>query len=203
MGRGSSLLGLLLVFLVASKEQGRQPARSGARVRTTTPPVGTGTQRPLVRTGEDDFATWVTHRMALVVVTLAALEPPVDPANIDDVASALVAQWAHETDKGRAEFNYNLGGWTARAGDDFHAATDRLTGKAFRWTAYPDLPTAVDDQIKRLAVGYPRAWALLLASPRSSDWVLELGARGYFTASPAAYAAAVAALDDEIRRLPR
>ena len=197
----STALGLVLLLLFASKAQGRS-APAGQR-RTSTPPVGTGRQLPLERTGGDDFALWARERLALAVVDLASLEPPVDPTRIDDVAIAIVAQWAHETAKGRAEFNYNLGGWTARSGDDFHAATDRLSGRAFRWTAYPDLPTAVEDQIKRLAVGFPGAWALLLADPTSDAWIRELGRANYYTASPDDYARAWASLAQEIRRLPR
>jgi hypothetical protein len=187
----------LLVGL--SKSQGRSSSGGGARASTL--PVGSGQHVPLTHTGESDFALWVRHRMALAVVTLAALEPPV--VNVDDVAIALVAQWAHETAKGRAEFNYNLGGWTARRGDDFHTANDNLTGASFRWTAYPDLPTAVDDQIKRLIVGFPSAWASLLAAPSSTAWIGELARHGYFTADPNAYARAVSALEQEIRSLPR
>jgi hypothetical protein len=190
----------LLLLLVASKAQGRSaPASRGA----STPPVGTGRQLPTTHTGESDFALWTRERLALAVIDLSALEPPVDADKIDDVATALVAQWAHETAKGRAEFNFNLGGWTARSGDDFHTANDSLTGAAFRWTAYPDLPTAVEDQIKRLIVTFPSAWAMLLASPRSDGWIFELGRLNYYTASPADYARAWAALADEIRRLPR
>lgn len=190
------LLGLLLLYFTASKSQGRQPA-SGAR--SSTPPVGSGRQVPVTRTGEDDFAAWVRHRLALAVVTVAALEVE----HVDDVAIALVAQWAHETGKGKAEFNFNLGGWTARKGDDFHTANDALTGSSFRWTAYPDLPTAVDDQVKRLRLGFPHAWALLNAAPLSSEWIEELGRAGYYTADPTDYARAWQALDAEVRSLPR
>jgi hypothetical protein len=158
---------------------------------------------PIVRTGEDDFSLWSRTRLALVVVELGSLEPPIEPARIDDVATAIVAQWAHESAKGRAEFNYNLGGWTARKGDDFHTANDNQTGAAFRWTAYPDLPTAVEDQVKRLILGFPSAWALLVADPSSPAWIDELARGNYFTANPADYARAWASLVDEIRRLPR
>lgn len=197
----SKVLGLLLVMLVASKSQGRSSSGTGARV--STPPVGTGEHVPIKQTGGHDFAAWLRQRLALTVIDLAALEPPVDPATIDDVARAIVAQWAHETGKGEAEFNFNLGGWTARAGDNFHTANDRLSGSAFRWTAYPDLPTAIEDQVKRLAVGFPSAWALLLAAPRSSAWIAELGRRGYFTANADDYAQAWLALLAEIRRLAK
>lgn len=195
----SKVLGLLLVMLLASKSQGR--SSSSASPRVSTPPVGSGEHVPLQQTGGHDFAAWLRTRRALTVVDLAALDPPVDPAVIDDVAVALLAQWAHETGKGESEFNYNLGGWTARPGDNFHTANDRLSGSAFRWTAYPDLPTAIEDQVKRLIVGFPSAWALLLANPRSSAWIAELGRRGYYTANADDYAQAWLALVAEIRRL--
>lgn len=198
------VLGVLLVLYLASSHQGRQ-ARSSSRSskgrRDPTPPVGTGHQVPLKLTGGDDFAAWVRPRRALTVVDLATMDPPVDPAAVDDVATALLAQWARETNKGRAEFNFNLGGWSARDGDDFHTATDG-PASGFSWTAYPDLPTAIEDQVKRLAVGFPSAWATLLADPRSSAWIGELKRGGYFILDPEAYAQEWSALADEIRRLP-
>ena len=163
----SKAIGLVVLLLLASKAQART-APTG-RTGLSTPPVGNGRQVPLERTGGDDFTTWARERLALAVIDLATFDPPVEPSKIDDVAIAIVAQWAHETAKGRAEFNYNLGGWTARSGDDFHAATDRLSGKAFRWTAYPDLPTAVEDQIKRLVLGFPKVWPTVAGSEFSRD----------------------------------
>lgn len=139
--------------------------------------------------------------MALLLAALGGLEPPLVGKLADRVALALVAQWAHETNRGKAEFNFNLGGWVARPKDDYHEATDRLSGKHFRWTAYPDLPTAVDDQLRRLIVTFPGAWATLLSAPESSAWIEELGRDGYYTADPRAYARAWAMHLTELRRM--
>ncbi len=53
-----------------------------------------------------------------------------------------------------------------------------------RWTAYPDLPNAVHDQLRRLHDTFPSAWALLATEPNTSRWVEELGRKGYYVAPP-------------------
>lgn len=162
----------------------------------------TGQQKPLTRTGEASTVEWARRRLALLLASFQTLEPPLRGELADRVGLSLLAQWAHETARGRAEFNFNLGGWTARKGDDFHTATDRLSGKpGFRWTAYSDLPTAIEDQLRRLILTYPSAWALLVAEPESSSWVEELGRRGYYTARPADYARAWAMQRLELKTL--
>ena len=79
-----------------------------------------------------------------------------------------------------------------------------MSGRAgFRWTAYPDLPTAVEDQLHRLIVTFPSAWALLLAQPETSAWIEELGRRGYYTAPPGDYARAWGMQRVELGRMLR
>jgi hypothetical protein len=118
-------------------------------------------------------------------------------------ALSLVSQWAHETGRGKAEFNFNLGGWTARKSDPFFSARDVQTpGKpVFKWTAYNDLPSAVADQVKRLVERFPTAFKLLAEQPHTSAWIEELGRRGYFTANPSNYARAWASNRAELERL--
>jgi len=193
------LLGLFLLFRgFGSSSSSSSPAPSPA-----TPDDGTrGQQVERVRTATgEDLATWVRRRLALSLVVLPELNVPTD--RLDRVALAIVSQWAHETNRGKSEFNFNLGGWRARKRDDYFAARDRLTGaEVFRWTAYKDLPAAVEDQIRRLHSGFPSAWALLVANPESSAWITQLGAKGYYTADPAAYARAWAMQLTELRRIP-
>lgn len=180
-------------------------ARSSSRTDARgpgLPSTGDGSQVPPVKTGDADSATWFRRRMALAIAVLRGLEPPVPDDLLDRVALSIVAQWAHETAIGKAEYNFNLGGWTARKNDNFHAARDRLSGKeGFRWTAYPSLPVAVEDQIKRLIVGYPSSWALLVAHPESSAWIEQLGRSGYYTAPIPDYARAWATRRAELGRL--
>jgi hypothetical protein len=109
-----------------------------------------------------------------------------------DIALSLLAQWAHETGRGSAEYNFNLGGWRARKGDTYFTARDIQTPNSplFRWTAYPDLDSAMADQIMRLVKTFPSAAKLLLAEPKASLWVEELGRKGYYGANPQAYARA-------------
>jgi hypothetical protein len=195
------VLGFIALRQVSSSTN---PSSGGGGRGPGLPSSGEGKQLPITRTGEPDFNQWATRRRALLVLAMRGLEPPLVGELADRVALSLLAQWSHETGRGASEFNFNLGGWTARRRDNFHTAADRLSGKAgFKWTAYPDLPTAVDDQLKRLIVTYPTAWALLLANPESSEWIERLGRDGYYTARPADYARAWAMNRVELGRLPR
>jgi hypothetical protein len=131
-----------------------------------------------VLTGGQPFGTWFGDRFAL---TLEVLRPNVPIDKLVDIALSIIAQWAHETARGAAEFNFNLGGWKARPGDRYFTAVDAQTGaELFRWTAYADLPNAVADQLQRLHDKFPSAWALLVGQPNTSAWVEELGRRGYY-----------------------
>lgn len=71
----------------------------------------------------------------------------------------------------------------------------------FKWTAYPDLPFAVADQMQRLVERFPSAWRLLVQQPHTSAWIEELGRRGYYTADRNAYARAWALNRAELERL--
>lgn len=193
---------MALALFAFSRDTGGAGASRGRGSSSPTFPGSTGQQRPLTRTGEASTVEWARRRLALLLASFQSLEPPLEGDLADRVGLSLLAQWAHETARGRAEFNFNLGGWTARKGDDFHTATDRLSGKpGFRWTAYPDLPTAIEDQLRRLILTYPSAWSLLVAEPESSSWVEELGRRGYYTARPADYARAWAMQRLELKTL--
>lgn len=177
------MLGLLLLS--------KREAGSTSRGPGLAAPQPQGRAVAVLRTGEADPVAWARRRLALLVVALQSLEPPLVGAHADQVARSLLAQWAHETNSGRSEFNFNLGGWTARRGDHYHTAADRLSGASgFRWTAYADLPTAIEDQLRRLILTYPRAWSSLLAAPESRDWIDELSRGGYFTAPRDDYARA-------------
>jgi hypothetical protein len=115
-----------------------------------------------------------------------------DPATRYEIALSVLAQWAHETGRGANEYNFNLGGWQARSGDEYFTARDAQTpGKPeYHWTSYPDLGTAMTDQVMRLVKTFPNAARLLLAQPKSSAWVEQLGRDGYYSAAPGAYARA-------------
>lgn len=155
----------------------------GGSPGTPAPPVShPELEVPRVLTGN---AAWFSDRMALA---LEVLGPNVPAAVLPDVALSIVAQWAHETARGKSEFCFNLGGWKARPKDHYFTGDD--AGVSFHWTAYRDLPNAVADQLQRLHDGFPSAWALLVAQPKSSAWVEELGRKGYYTQPPGDYARA-------------
>lgn len=153
-----------------------------------------------MRTGEDNVIEWRRRRLALAIASLRGMVPD---ALLDRVALSIVAQWAHETARGRSEFNNNLGGWRARKGEQFFTARDVQSGdEIFRWSSYPDLPTGVQDQIQRLASRFPSAFALLVENPESSAWVEELGRKGYYEADPRIYARVWATHRTELGRMP-
>jgi hypothetical protein len=192
MLRGSDLLLLALPFVLRGKSSGNAAPGLSAR--------GPSLEVPRVRTGGDQLGTWFGDRFALALENLAGKVPD---HLLRAAALSLVSQWAHETGRGKAEFNFNLGGWTARKSDPFFSARDVQTpGKpVFKWTAYNDLPSAVADQVKRLVERFPTAFKLLAEQPHTSAWIEELGRRGYFTANPSNYARAWASNRAELERL--
>ena len=137
------------------------------------------------RTVTGNSATWFGDRYSIALEVLA---PNVPAPVLLDVTLSVLAQWAHETARGRSEFCFNLGGWRARPRDRFFVSADLAAPGKFHWTAYRDLPNAVADQLERLHDQFPSAWALLIKQPTSSAWVEELGRKGYYTSSPIAYA---------------
>lgn len=165
------------------------PAFPGSTPATGLP---TSNEVPRVQTGGNDQTAWARSRYALALQLISASGYVLDDDLAKDIALSLLAQWAHETARGTKEFNYNLGGWTARRGDPFFTARDVQTPgqPVYRWTAYPDLETAMTDQVMRLVKTFPTGAKLLLDEPKSSRWVEELGRRGYYSANPQAYARA-------------
>jgi hypothetical protein len=188
---GSDLLWLAVAFFMRGGSSSSAPSSAPGSSSNTGPELGPALERPLQRTGEDDPIAWARRRFALIMAVLHTLEPPIPADKLRDIALSLLAQWAHETARGRSEFNFNLGGWTARKDDPFHVAKDVLTSKTtpVRWTAYPDLGTAIEDQIRRLT-RFKTAWGMLVDEPVSSAWVEQLGRSGYYSARPADYARA-------------
>lgn len=201
MTRLGSNWGELVGLFLLLRGLGSSSERPSSSPSPGPAPSGTGTKVERVHTGLELLAAWVRRRLALALPVLRELDVPED--RLDRVALSIVSQWAHETNRGKSEFNFNLGGWRARKRDDFFTARDRLTGdEVFRWTAYDSLPAAVDDQIRRLHSGFPSAWRLLVSDPESSAWITQLGRKGYYTADPAAYARAWAMQRTELARIP-
>jgi hypothetical protein len=160
----------------------------------STPPTGTTSAQEVPRrqTGGHDKTAWAKQRYALLLALISQSGYVPDPAQQQEIALSLLAQWAHETGRGESEFNFNLGGWRARRKDQYFTARDVMTpnSPSYRWTAYPDLETAMRDQIMRLVKTFPKSSKLLLLEPKSSRWVEQLGREGYYTADPSRYARA-------------
>lgn len=197
MFRASDVLPLVALWLLRNSASSTAP---GVPSPAAPRPVGPALEQARTRTGGNDVAAWFAERFALALEALQAAGVP--DVMLRPVALALVSQWAHETGRGKSEFNFNLGGWRARKSDPFFVARDVQSGKElFRWTAYPDLRFAVVDQINRLQERFPSAWKLLVQQPHTSAWVEELGRRGYYTADPTTYARAWATNRAELERL--
>lgn len=187
MLRASEWLPVLALFLL--RGGGASPTPQSRTSASPGAPVGPAFEVPRQRTGEPDVTSWFAARFARALDVLRALG--VEEIPLRAIALSLVSQWAHETNRGKSEFNFNLGGWRARRTDPYFVARDVQSGaELFRWTAYPDLDVAVADQIKRLQKTFPSAWRLLLEQPMTSAWVEELGRRGYYTANRDTYARA-------------
>lgn len=165
---------------------------------TPAPPVAASANE-VARTPTGNTPSWFADRYALA---LEVLTPNVPAAVLRDVTLSVVAQWAHETARGKSEFNFNLGGWMARKGEPYFTARDVLGAPGVRkWRAFRDLPNAVAQQLEALHDRFPSAWAKLVAQPTSSAWVEELGRKGYYEGTPAAYARAWAMNRAELGRL--
>jgi len=182
MLRLSNALPLVLLGLLFSRDSEPSSPAPAAPSPGAAPAGPPGLEVARVLTGGQPLEQWFSDRFRVAVEVLA-LNLPADV--VHDAALSVVAQWAHETGRGRSEFNFNMGGWRARKSDPYFVARDVQTGRElFRWTAYGDLPNAVHDQLRRLHDTFPTAWALLAKEPNTSRWVEELGRRGYYVHPP-------------------
>ena len=204
----STLENLLPIAILLWKSTAGASAPAPARPASGLKPRGTGrtlaNEVPRVRTGEDDPKAWAWRRYQEILAALGEINLA-QSANYKEIALSLLAQWAHESNRGKNEFNHNFGGWKAWKGDPFFTARDVQSGPAsavVRWSAWSDFPRAVRAQIERLYHTFPTAWAMLLADPWTSSWVEELGRRGYYApAGVRTYAAAWARHRAELAEL--
>lgn len=189
--RSKSVLWLGALALLALAAMKPNPAQAA---------MPDGLKRAMVPTGRTP--SWFSDRYLLAVEVLG---PNVPADKLADIALSVLAQWAHETGRGQHEYCFNLGGWHARNKEPYYEARDNLspTKQVYRWRAWNDLPNAVAQQLERLHNVFPSAWRLLLEQPTSSGWVEELGRKGYYTASPKAYAQAWAMHRHELARIGR
>jgi hypothetical protein len=166
------------------------------------PSSGGGCPGSVIRTGGRDTAFWYLTRMAATIDDL--VRRGVDPVGAEHGAQGLVAQWAHETNAGRSEYNFNLGGWVAAPGEPCHELPDGTTGRIIRWASFPSLERSVHEHIDRLQ--RPRfrpAFLKWIESPTDEQWIRALGAAGYYEASPDAYAAAWRVRLKQLREMTR
>lgn len=158
----------------------------------SSPAVPSALERPKVQTGGADPIAWAQSRFNTIRLVLATIAPQLAAEDLRRVALSVLAQWSHETNKGRNEFNFNLGGWMAAAGEPFFRATgaEDPGRPSLRFASFDDLTGATRLQLERLRARFPSAVRLLVADPESSAWVEQLGKSGYYTAPVPAYARA-------------
>ncbi|MFO7178163.1 MAG: hypothetical protein DIU78_005625 [Pseudomonadota bacterium] len=124
-----------------------------------------------------------------------------------ETLAILTAQWAHETGRGEAMFNYNFGGIKGRGPSGMSVvqrtregfgADERVVSDRFR--AYATAEEGALDYLTLLDTRYGEA----LDAARSGDpagFVRGLKARGYFTGHEGRYTASVTALAREMAGL--
>lgn len=182
------LLPLALLALGTSSSS----SSSSSAVPVTPKPSGLTSANEVkrVHTGGADTNEWARSRYNMLLSLIQLSGYVSDDATAREIALSLLAQWAHETARGKAEWNFNLGGWRARKGDKYFTARDQMTPNSplFRWTSYPDLQTGMTDQVMRFVKTFPRAAKKLIESPKDSRWVEQLGRDGYYTAPTTGYA---------------
>lgn len=197
------MLGAVVVYAFF-RERERATLPGSVAPRAPSPRSSFGGECPgtTVRTGGKDSALWYVTRFAATVDDL--VRRGVDPVAAERGAAGLVAQWAHETDAGRSEFNFNLGGWIAAPGEPCHELPDATTGRLIRWASFPSLELAIHEHIDRLQrPRFARAFLQWIQNPTDDAWVRALGAAGYYEASPDAYARAWALRLQQLRELTR
>jgi len=107
--------------------------------------------------------------------------------------AVLTAQWALETDTGRAMPGNNFGGIKAAAGAagaSFHTVEGHGAGRrevTARFRVYGTPYAGAEDYVRLLASRYPAALAAAHAG-NVSGFAQALAQGGYFTADPHAYA---------------
>lgn len=176
-----------LLFRDRSRSSSSAPALPAPALE---PLPGGGGCMPAVRTGGSDPDVWYLTRWAATVDDLIRRGVEPGPAAIG--ARALVAQWAHETDAGRSEYNFNLGGWIAAPGEACHELRDATSGAPGRWASFASLEQSIHEHIDRLATRsrFQPAFLAWIKEPLSERWIRALGAAGYYTADPDVYARA-------------
>jgi hypothetical protein len=159
----------------------RVPAPAPGAAPPAPPAPSSAARVAPTRTGGETPAEWARSRLAAAQAWLLRMGIAT-PEHAREVATSLVAQWAHETGNGKSEYNFNLGGWLASGNRPFHVLRNATTGELMRWEAFPDLDTSIAQHIERLRSRprYARAFRALLELPTSPAWIHELGRAGYY-----------------------
>jgi hypothetical protein len=174
---------LLLAVFAGGGKRGRAQPSPGPRPGPPRPgPPARGEIPRAASAGGLDAQGWVTTRLLACVDYLVTLpELAGRPGgNVQDIATDIVAHWALETNWGKAEFNFNLGGIHSGGGGPYFWALD--AGVRVRFVAWGSLAEGVRGYVDLLRVHFGGCWSTLTALPElpTSQWYDCLGAHGYY-----------------------
>jgi hypothetical protein len=180
-GPGKAVLAFALVILAAralARRPGPGPAPGpGPHPPGPSPrPPGAGREVAKFLSGNLDEKAWAGSRWRACVV---ALDERGVTGDTSEIAARIVAHWAIETDWGRAEFNYNLGGIHAYEGVDWFASRDADVPTHF--AAWHTLQDGVRGYLDLLQHHYADCWGELVdTTAPARSWYDCLGSHGYY-----------------------
>lgn len=141
--------------------------------------VPKGGKVSMKQTGGADAKSWAQDRYTRSVHVLTGQGIPLSIAH--EMALSALAHWAVETANGTHEYNYNVGGITARSDDQFYEAMDVGAGVKQKFAAYDSADEGVADYWALLASSlYADCLAQLHDKPTGDGWIRCLGAKGYY-----------------------
>jgi hypothetical protein len=136
--------------------------------------------RPKIKSWTGTAQAWTQSRYKVALDILDSKLPP--DLDAEEMAKSVVAHWGIETNWGANEFNYNLGGIHASAGQTYFASTD--AGVPTRFVAYGSVEDGANGYASLLLAKYQKCVKLLASSPETADWYVCLGSMGYYGKNP-------------------
>jgi len=168
---------VLFALLLTSDSHGHVPAPP----RPGPGPGPAGPSKPKAKSWSGSAAAWAQSRYAEALKILEAQDLPLG-VDAEEVATSVVAHWAIETAWGASEFNFNLGGIHAAAGQPYFSALD--AGVPTHFVAYGSLDEGIKGYADLLQARYKSCAVKLFMNPTAADWYVCLGSLGYYGHNP-------------------
>jgi hypothetical protein len=168
-------IGAVVLLLLLSKRSNAAPNMLNLSATATRD------KRDKTFTGDNNIATWARSRYQAAHDYLA--QQGIEDTLAHDIALSVLAHWDNETNGGKNEFNYNVGGIHKYGSQPYYEAAD--AGNAAQFAAYDSLAAGVKAYFSLISNSYyADCWALLKAKPTESDWYECLGKKKYYGADP-------------------